>query len=133
MREQGIDAALITADTYRISAVEQLKTYSDILGLPLEIVYTPQELKTAIHKFRKKDLLLIDTAGRSQHNEFQMKELCDFLAVHPRIQRYLVMSATTKNRDAADILEKFSVCEPDCIVVTKTADTASVAMLLTRL
>ena len=131
--EQGIDAALITADTYRISAVEQLKTYSDILGLPLEIVYTPQELKTAIHKFRKKDLLLIDTAGRSQHNEFQMKELCDFLAVHPRIQRYLVLSATTKNRDAADILEKFSVCEPDHVIFTKTDETASVGLILNLL
>ena len=131
--EQGIDAALITADTYRISAVEQLKTYSDILGLPLEIVYTPQELKTAIHKFRKKDLILVDTAGRSQHNEFQMKELCDFLAVHPRISRYLVMSATTKNRDAADILEKFSVCEPDHLIFTKTDETASVGLILNLL
>ena len=127
--EQGIDAALITADTYRISAVEQLKTYSDIIGLPLEIVYTPQELKTAIHKFRKKDLILIDTAGRSQHNEYQMKELCDFLSVHSRIERYLVMSATTKNRDAADILEKFSVCEPDHIIFTKTDETASVGLI----
>ena len=131
--EQGIDAALITADTYRISAVEQLKTYSDIIGLPLEIVYTPQELKTAIHKFRKKDLILIDTAGRSQHNEFQMKELCDFLAVHPRIQRFLVMSATTKNRDAADILEKFSPCEPDHVIFTKTDETASVGLILNLL
>lgn len=131
--EQGIDAALVTADTYRISAVEQLKTYSDIIGLPLEIVYSPQELKTAIHKFRKKDLILIDTAGRSQHNEFQMKELCDFLAVHPRIQRFLVMSATTKNRDAADILEKFSVCEPDHVIFTKTDETASVGLILNLL
>ncbi len=131
--EQGIDAALITADTYRISAVEQLKTYSDIIGLPLEIVYSPQELKTAIHKFRKKDLILIDTAGRSQHNEFQMKELSDFLAVHSRIARYLVMSATTKNRDAADILEKFSVCNPDHVIFTKTDETASVGLILNLL
>lgn len=131
--EQGVDAALITADTYRISAVEQLKTYSDIIGLPLEIVYTPQELQTALHKFRQKDLVLIDTAGRSQHNEFQMKELVDFLAANPRIERHLVMSATTKNRDAADILEKFSVCEPDCIVFTKTDETASVGMILNLL
>lgn len=131
--EQGVDAALITADTYRISAVEQLKTYSDIIGLPLEIVYTPQELQTALHKFRQKDLVLIDTAGRSQHNEFQMKELVDFLAANPRIERHLVMSATTKNRDAADILEKFSVCDPDCIVFTKTDETASVGMILNLL
>ena len=127
--EQGVDAALITADTYRISAVEQLKTYSDIIGLPLEIVYSPQELKTAIHKFRKKDLILIDTAGRSQHNAYQMQELCDFLAVHPHIARYLVMSATTKSRDAADILEKFAPCKPDHIIFTKTDETASLGLI----
>lgn len=131
--EKGIDAALITADTYRISAVEQLKTYSDIIGLPLEIVYTPQELQTALHKFRQKDLVLIDTAGRSQHNEYQMKELVDFLAVNPHIERHLVMSATTKNRDAADILEKFAVCEPDRVIFTKTDETASVGMILNLL
>ena len=131
--EKGVKAALITADTYRISAVEQLKTYSDIIGLPLEIVYTPQELKVAIHKHRDKDLLLIDTAGRSQHNEYQMKELQEFLAVDKRIERHLVMSATTKTRDAADILEKFSVCHPDRVIFTKADETSSVGLILNLL
>ena len=131
--EKNIKAALITADTYRISAVEQLKTYSDIIGLPLEIVYSPDELKVAIHKHRDKDLILIDTAGRSQHNDYQMKELQDFLAVDPQIEKHLVMSSTTKNRDAADILEKFSVCEPDRVIFTKTDETSSVGMILNLL
>lgn len=131
--EQHVRAALITADTYRISAVEQLKTYSDIIGLPLEIVYSPDELKVAIHKHRDKDLILIDTAGRSQHNEYQMKELQDFLAVHPHIERHLVMSATTKGRDASDILDKFSVCRPDCVIFTKTDETSSVGLILNLL
>lgn len=131
--EHNIRAALITADTYRISAVEQLKTYSDIIGLPLEIVYSPDELKVAIHKHRDKDLILIDTAGRSQHNEYQMKELQDFLAVNSNIERHLVMSATTKSRDAADILEKFSSCEPDRVIFTKTDETSSVGLILNLL
>ena len=131
--DHNIRAALITADTYRISAVEQLKTYSDIIGLPLEIVYSPDELKVAIHKHRDKDLILIDTAGRSQHNEYQMNELQDFLAVHSHIERHLVMSATTKQRDAADILEKFSVCNPDCVIFTKTDETSSVGIILNLL
>ncbi|SFT71314.1 flagellar biosynthesis protein FlhF [Selenomonas sp. GACV-9] len=131
--EKNIRAALITADTYRISAVEQLKTYSDIIGLPLEIVYSPDELKVAIHKHRDKDLILIDTAGRSQHNEYQMKELQDFLAVNSHIECHLVMSATTKSRDAADILEKFSVCEPDRVIFTKTDETSSVGLILNLL
>ncbi|SHK33997.1 flagellar biosynthesis protein FlhF [Selenomonas ruminantium] len=131
--EKNIRVALITADTYRISAVEQLKTYSDIIGLPLEIVYSPDELKVAIHKHRDKDLILIDTAGRSQHNEYQMKELQDFLAVDSRIERHLVMSATTKMRDVADILQKFSVCDPGRVIFTKTDETSSLGMIVNLL
>ena len=131
--EKNIKAALITADTYRISAVDQLKTYSDIIGLPLESVYAPDELKVAIHKHRDKDLILIDTAGRSQHNDYQMKELQDFLAVDKHIERHLVMSATTKNRDAADILDKFSVCSPDRVIFTKADETSSVGLILNLL
>jgi flagellar biosynthesis protein FlhF len=131
--EKNIRAALITADTYRISAVEQLKTYSDIIGLPLEIVYTPEELKVAIHKHRDKDLILIDTAGRSQHNDYQMKELQDFLAVDSRIEKHLVMSATTKNRDVADILQKFSVCEPGRVIFTKTDETSTLGLIVNLL
>lgn len=131
--EQGINVALITADTYRISAVEQLKTYSDIIGLPLEIVYSPAELKAAIHKHRNKQLILIDTAGRSQHNDYQMQELQSFLEVDPDIERHLVLSSTTKNRDAYDILEKFSVCEPKYVVFTKTDETNSVGLILNLL
>ena len=131
--EQGVSAALITADTYRISAVEQLKTYSDIIGLPLEIVYAPDELKDAIRKHRDKQLILIDTAGRSQHNESQMKELRDFLAPEEGIERHLVLSATTKNRDAMDILGKFSECRPDHIIFTKTDETASLGLIVNLL
>ncbi len=125
--------ALITADTYRISAVEQLKTYSDILGLPLEVVYTPQELANAIEQYKNKDLILIDTAGRSQHNDFQMKELVDFLAVNPRIEKHLVLSSTTKLTDAQEILKRFSAVAPEKIIITKIDETGSLGMVLNLL
>ena len=128
--EKGISTAFITADTYRISAVEQLKTYADILGLPIAIVYTPDELKEAIQKFRQKQLILIDTAGRSQHNRRQMAELKEFLAVNQNIEKYLVLSATTKNEDAKDIIDKFSVCKPDKVIFTKTDETKSLGISL---
>ena len=131
--EQGITAALITADTYRISAVEQLRTYSDILGLPLEIVYSPIELSKAINKYRNRDLILIDTAGRSQHNDYQMKELQEFLRTNQRIEKHIVLSSTTKSSDANDILDKFSICEPDKIIFTKTDETASTGLILNLL
>ena len=131
--EQRSNVALITADTYRISAVEQLKTYSDILELPLEIVYNPQELASAIERHRNKELILIDTAGRSQHNEYQMKELDEFLRVNPRIEKHLVISATTKYTDARQIMSKFSQVTPDKVIFTKVDETGSLGMIVNLL
>ena len=131
--EQRTNVALITADTYRISAVEQLKTYSDILELPLEIVYNPNELSAAIERHRLKDLILIDTAGRSQHNEYQMRELEEFLKVNPRIEKHLVISATTKYTDAKQIMNKFSQVNPDKIIFTKIDETGSLGMIVNLL
>ena len=131
--EQRSNVALITADTYRISAVEQLKTYSDILELPLEIVYNPQELASSIERHRNKELILIDTAGRSQHNEYQMKELDEFLRVNPRIEKHLVISATTKYTDARQIMSKFSQVAPDKVIFTKIDETGSLGMIVNLL
>lgn len=131
--EKGVSVALITADTYRISAVDQLRTYSDIIGLPLEIVYSAAELKSAIKKHKDKKLILIDTAGRSQNNEYQMQELKEFLAEEPGIEKHLVLSATTKERDAEKILERFSACRPDRILFTKTDETDSLGFIVNLL
>ncbi len=128
--ERGISVALITADTYRISAVDQLKTYSDIIGLPLEIVYSAAELKPALRKHRGKQLVLIDTAGRSQNNEYQMQELKEFLSADSSIEKHLVMSATTKERDAERILDRFSICKPDRLLFTKTDETDSLGLIV---
>lgn len=131
--EQGISAAMITADTYRISAVDQLKTYSDILGLPLEVVYTPQELAAAIDRHQNKDLILIDTAGRSQHNDFQMQELAEFLNASPQIEKHLALSSTTKLADAKEILKRFAAVEPEKIIITKIDETGGLGMVINLL
>ena len=131
--ERGISVALITADTYRISAVDQLRTYSDIIGLPLEIVYSPEELKPALRKHRGKKLILIDTAGRSQNNEYQMDELKELLSVDPSIEKHLVLSATTKECDAEAILERFAACRPDRLLMTKTDETESIGFIVNLL
>lgn len=131
--EKGFSVALITADTYRISAVEQLKTYSDIMGLPLEIVYSSAELKIAIDKHRDKQLILIDTAGRSQHNEFQIMELRDLLMAQADIEKYLVLSATTKYKDLVDLVKIFSICIPDKVLFTKVDETSSIGVIVNLL
>ena len=132
--EKGIrEIALIAADNYRIAAVEQLKTYSDIIGLPLEVVFTTSDLKTKIRQHRDKKLILIDTAGRSQNNEEQMGELKEFLATEPSIEKHLVLSATTKERDAEAIFERFAACRPDRILLTKTDETENVGFIVNLL
>lgn len=128
--EQGAKVALITADTYRISAVEQLKTYSDILGLPLEIVYNSQALQEAIDKHQDKQLILLDTAGRSQYNVYQMKELNELLSIDVPIEKHLVMSATTKTSDGLELLENFSLCEPNRVIFTKVDETKTHGLIL---
>jgi flagellar biosynthesis protein FlhF len=128
--KEGYKVALITADTYRIAAVEQLKIYGDIIGVPIEIVYSPDELKTALQRHSDKHLVLVDTAGRSPSNQQQLAELQELLAVDPDIEIHLVLSSTTKYRDALEIVNKFSVCSPQKILFTKVDEASNLGTVL---
>ena len=99
--------ALITADTYRIAAVEQLRTYSDILGIPLEVVYEPTEVVAAIARHQTRDLILVDTAGRSPRNEEHMRELQTYLTALSPDEMYLVVSLTSGYRNAMGIVQSY--------------------------
>jgi len=131
--KEGQRVALITADTYRIAAVEQLKTYSDIIGVPIEIVYSPDELKAALYRHRDKNLVLIDTAGRSPKNQYQLAELQALLAVDPYIETHLVLSTTTKYSDLLEIVNKFSVCSPQKFLLTKVDEAGYLGTVLNLL
>jgi len=128
--KEGIRVALVTADTYRIAAVEQLRTYAEIIGTPLEIVYTPDELKMALYRHRDKQLILIDTAGRSPRNDYQIAELQSLLSVDPYIEVYLVISTTTSYKDTLEIINRFSVCSPQKFLFTKLDEANSVGLIL---
>ncbi|EAX48647.1 GTP-binding signal recognition particle SRP54, G- domain [Thermosinus carboxydivorans Nor1] len=129
----GYKVALITADTYRIAAVEQLKTYADIIGIPIEIVYTPDEMKAALYRHRDKHLVLIDTAGRSPNNQYQLAELQALLSVDPYIDTHLVLSTTTKYKDALELVKKFSVCSPQKFLFTKIDEASNLGTVLNLL
>src|SRR5436309_7663403 len=86
--------ALVTLDTYRIAAVEQLRLFAKIIGLPVDIVLTADELQRALARHRDKDIVLIDTAGRSQRDTLQMAELTSFFTDNQRVEVHLVLSAT---------------------------------------
>lgn len=122
--------ALITADTYRVSAVEQLKTYADIMGIPIDIVYSPDELKAALYRHKDKNLVLVDTAGRSPRNQYQIAELQALLQVDPYIETHLVLSTTTKYHDALDIVKKFSLCSPQKFLFTKVDEASNIGTIL---
>lgn len=122
--------ALITADTYRVAAVEQLKTYGEIIGIPVDVIYTAQELKQSLERHRDKDLILIDTAGRSHRNTVQMAELKTLLDVALPTSTYLVLSATTKYRDMLDIVNSYGDIDINALVFTKLDETSSYGAVL---
>lgn len=113
------DVGLITIDTYRVAAVEQLRTYGDIIGIPVEVVLTPSALKQALDRFQNKDLVLIDTAGRSPTNRMHLNELKGFLDFpHPK-EVHLVLSATTNRANLQKIVEAFTPVGVDRLAFTK--------------
>ncbi len=120
---RNIDMALLTIDTYRVAAIEQLKTYGDIIGLPVEVVLTPQSLKEALKLHLDKGLILIDTAGRSPYNRLHINELRSFLDVEPRVETHLVLSASTRLADLKQIVKNFASTGVDRLIFSKTDET----------
>ncbi len=125
--------ALITADTYRIAAVEQLKTYADLIGIPIEVVYTPQELSNALYRHQDKQLVLIDTAGRSPANQPQMVELEALMAVDTNIEKHLVLSATTKFTECLDAVQRFQNSNPQKYLFTKIDEACNLGTVFSLL
>ncbi|UOF89373.1 flagellar biosynthesis protein FlhF [Fodinisporobacter ferrooxydans] len=117
--------ALITTDTYRIAAVEQLRTYANILNIPIEVAYTPDDYKKALQTFQTCDLILVDTAGRNYHEQKFIKEIQDFFAVERPQELYLVLSSTSKMADVQKMIQNFSDLEIDKYLFTKLDETTS--------
>lgn len=130
--KENANVALITSDTYRIAAVEQLRTYASILGIPLSVVYTKEELEQEKEKYKDYDVVLIDTAGRSHRNEEQRHDLLDLIETIDEDQRevFLVLSATTKYKDLIRITETYRDIEDFGIIFTKLDETTCIGNIL---
>ena len=131
--EKGKKVALFTADTYRIAAAEQLRTYANIMDTPLNIVYSSEELNEEIKKSEEYDLVLIDTAGFSHKNEEQRnetKELIDRIPGEYQKEVYLVLSATTKYRDLIDIADIYKKNFQFKLIFTKLDETSCYGNIL---
>ncbi len=124
--------ALMTADTYRIAAVEQLTTYANILDIPLRVIYSAEEVAEAREKIKDCDVVLVDTAGRSHKSREQRDDLAQLLDTIPKDERevYLVLSATTKYRDLLRITDIYSQVTDYSLVFTKLDETGSIGNIL---
>lgn len=122
---EGHRAALITIDNFRVGAVEQLKTYSRIMGVPVEVAATPAELEAAIELHSDKELILIDTAGRSHKDSEKIEELKGFLESRFAIEIHLCLAATTRDREVQEVVERFGVLPVSRVIFTKLDESES--------
>ena len=117
--QSGARVALVTIDTYRIAAAEQLKVYGEIMGLPVEVVLSPEQLQEAFRRHSDKDLILIDTAGRSPRDQIRIDELNQFLGTESKVENCLVLAAPTEERLQQKTLEAFSPIPLSRLIFTK--------------
>jgi flagellar biosynthesis protein FlhF len=110
---------LITSDTYRIAAVEQLKTYAGIIGLPLKVVSSPQEMHEAVEALHDCDIVVVDTAGRSQNDRRRLDELAEFAGAAKPDETHLVLSTTVGDNVLRKTAERFKALGPDRCILTK--------------
>jgi flagellar biosynthesis protein FlhF len=122
--------ALITIDTYRIAAVEQLKVYGEIMHLPVDVVITPEQLQKSLARHQDKDLILIDTAGRSPRDSLCIEELRSFLTPDLAIEKHLVLSATTRENELLETVNRFRSLEIDRTIFTKIDECSTLGILL---
>ena len=123
--DRKLNVALLTADTYRIAAVDQLKTYAEILNVPLKVVYSDTELKDAYEEMKNYDIVLIDTAGRSHRDKQQREDIEKLISAVPAEERdiFLVLSITTKYRDLIRITQSYSEIAEYRLIFTKLDET----------
>jgi flagellar biosynthesis protein FlhF len=110
---------MITADTYRIAAVDQLKTYAEILGIPISVAYSVNEINLEIEKNSDKDVILIDTAGCSHRNKQKFEELKQLIAACKADEVFLVLSTTVSSKNCKDIINNYSFISNYRLIFTK--------------
>ena len=128
MEQKKAKVALLAADTYRIAAVDQLRTYADIMSIPLYVIYSETELVEYKEELEKYDVILVDTAGRSHRNKEQRDDIERLIHSVPAASRetYLVLSATTKYRDLVKITEAYSEMAEYRLIFTKLDETGTI-------
>ncbi|MFG0243907.1 MAG: hypothetical protein ACF8R9_14055 [Phycisphaerales bacterium JB054] len=126
----GKRVGLITADTYRIAAVEQLRTYAEIVGIPLKVVLAPQDIPGAIDALSECDTIILDTAGRSQRDAARLDELGEFLRAAEPDQVQLVLSLASAESVIAAAADRYGALGPDRLLLTKLDEAVDYGVVL---
>ncbi|MGE8079140.1 flagellar biosynthesis protein FlhF [Peribacillus loiseleuriae] len=125
MLKQNKRVAFITTDTYRIAAIDQLKTYAKILNVPIEVAYNLEDFQKAIERFSHYDVVFIDTAGRNFRNADYVRDLQNIIDFSVDMETYLVLSLTSKQKDMDDIYRQFSMIPIKQVIFTKADETST--------
>lgn len=128
LREQ-CKVTLLSMDCYRIGATDQLRTYAKIMRMPCEVVLRKKDLRNALARHSDKDLIIIDTAGKSPYDRQHITELQEWFSVHEEIEPYLTLSATTKKEDLATVIKTYAPLALSGLVLTKLDETRAYAAL----
>lgn len=126
----GIRVGLVTVDTYRVAAVEQLRTYAELIDLPMHVVSSPRDMRHALHELAGMDLVLIDTAGRSPRDEVKIQELQEYLVEANVDQVHLVLSLVSGARSLEHAAEKFRAVGVTSLLLTKLDEAAGAGAIL---
>jgi len=120
--------ALITTDTYKIASSEQLKVYSEILNIPLSIVYSADELNKEIQKYQDKDIIFVDTGKCPDEAEYK-KNIMDFIETANPDEIYIVINANMSYKSCANVLEYYNYIRSFKVIVTKLDEAMSLGAL----
>ncbi len=127
---ESLNVGIVNADTYRITAQEQLKTYADILGVPLDVIYTPDEIEAVLERQSDRDIIFIDTPGKRPSDEKHKEEIARIIELTHPTELQLVLSASTGFNSCAEIIRNYSFLPDYRVIVTKLDETPSRGLLL---
>ena len=116
---------LISIDAYRIAAYDQLKTYAEIIGLPVELALSPQGARDAIDKFADQDIIIVDSVGRSPYHQVRMAELHGYMQASRPTEVHLTVRASVKFEDLVRIVDRYRTLDVSRIIFTKLDETVT--------
>jgi flagellar biosynthesis protein FlhF len=128
----GKSVQVLTTDTYRIAAAEELRSYAAILGIGCQVVETPSALAQALEEFRQKDLILIDTPGLCRSEMEGSDDLARLLATHPNVETHLVLSASMRAADLRRVSDQYSIFGPGKLLFTRLDETETYGPILSQ-